>query len=163
MVTQLFNWCILRDERIHRELSLLHVRVMLADIYSYVHYFDTRVSQWIVFSLVSEIYRCYLLRYLVAQWSCTSLIPVVRRYPAIAWADIWIYESAWWRHQMEIFSALHAFCAGNSLVTGELPTQTKASDAELWSFLWSAPDQTVEQAMATPVIWDAIALIMTSM
>ena len=33
---------------------------------------------------------------------------------------------------------------------------TKASDEELWSFLWSAPEQTV-------VIWDVIALIMTSL
>ena len=29
----------------------------------------------------------------------------------------------WWRHQMEIFSALLAICAGNSPVTGEFPTQ----------------------------------------
>ena len=29
----------------------------------------------------------------------------------------------WWRHQMETFSALLALCAGNSLVTGEFPTQ----------------------------------------
>ena len=36
---------------------------------------------------------------------------------------------------------------------------TKASDAELWS----APQQTVEQAIETPVIWDTIALIMTSL
>ena len=28
-----------------------------------------------------------------------------------------------WRHQMEIFSALLALCAGNSPVTGELPSQ----------------------------------------
>ena len=28
---------------------------------------------------------------------------------------------AWWRHQKETFSALLAFCAGNSPVTGELP------------------------------------------
>ena len=39
---------------------------------------------------------------------------------------------------------------------------TKASDAELWSFLWSAPEQTAEQTVETPVIWDTIALIMTS-
>ena len=31
--------------------------------------------------------------------------------------------SAWWRHQMETFSALLAFCAGNSPVTGEFPSQ----------------------------------------
>ena len=40
---------------------------------------------------------------------------------------------------------------------------TKASDAELWCFLWSAPEQTVEQIIETPVIWDAITLIMTSL
>ena len=31
--------------------------------------------------------------------------------------------TAWWRHQMETFSALLAICAGNSPVTGEIPTQ----------------------------------------
>ena len=40
---------------------------------------------------------------------------------------------------------------------------TKASDAKLWCFLWSAPKQMVEQTINTPVIWDAIALIMTSL
>ena len=29
----------------------------------------------------------------------------------------------WWRHQMETLSALLAFCAGNSPVTGEFPSQ----------------------------------------
>ena len=29
----------------------------------------------------------------------------------------------WWRYQMETFSALLALCAGNSLVTGEFPSQ----------------------------------------
>ena len=31
--------------------------------------------------------------------------------------------STWWRHQMEIFSALLALCAGNSPVTGEFHAQ----------------------------------------
>ena len=41
---------------------------------------------------------------------------------------------------METFSALLALCAGNSPVTGHrwIPL-TKASDAELLCFLWSAP------------------------
>ena len=34
---------------------------------------------------------------------------------------------------------------------------TKASDAELWCFLWSAREQTIEQTTRTRVIWDAIA------
>ena len=32
-------------------------------------------------------------------------------------------SSAWWRHQMETFSALLTICAGNSPVTGEFPAQ----------------------------------------
>ena len=32
-------------------------------------------------------------------------------------------DAAWWRHQMEIFSALLALCAENSPVAGEFPTQ----------------------------------------
>ena len=54
---------------------------------------------------------------------------------------------SWWRHQMETFSALLAICAGNSPVSGEFPAQrpvTQASDAELWCFLWYAPNQTSE-------------------
>ena len=31
--------------------------------------------------------------------------------------------NAWWRHQMETFSALLAICAGNSPVSGEFPAQ----------------------------------------
>ena len=40
----------------------------------------------------------------------------------------------WWRHQMETFSALLAFCAGNSPVTGEFPAQrpvTRSFDVSL--------------------------------
>ena len=33
------------------------------------------------------------------------------------------HGETWWRHQMEIFSALLALCAGNSPVPGEFPTQ----------------------------------------
>ena len=32
-------------------------------------------------------------------------------------------EPAWWRHQMETFSALLAVCEGNPSVTGEFPSQ----------------------------------------
>ena len=34
-----------------------------------------------------------------------------------------IFTLAWWRHQMETFSALLAICAGNSPVPGEFPAQ----------------------------------------
>ena len=32
-----------------------------------------------------------------------------------------------------------------------------------WCFLWSAPEQSVKQIIDTQVVWDAIALIMTSL
>ena len=53
------------------------------------------------------------------------------------------------------FQWLLALCEWNPL--------TKASDAELWWFLWSAPEQTIEQTIETPVIRYVIALIMTSL
>ena len=45
---------------------------------------------------------------------------------------------------------------------GEFPAQM-ASNAAIGCFLWSAPEQTVEQTIETPVIWDAIVLIMSSL
>ena len=61
-------------------------------------------------------------------------------------------------------SVLLVLCAGNSPVTVESPPPlAKAWDLamELWCFLWSAPEQTAGQTMETPVIWDAIAVIVT--
>ena len=66
----------------------------------------------------------------------------------------------WCRHQMETFSALLAICAGNSPVTGEFPSP-KNSDSELWCFLSSAPEWTIEQTIVRVVIWDAIEPIVT--
>ena len=40
---------------------------------------------------------------------------------------------------------------------------TKASDVELWWFLWSAPKQTVELTIEMLVIWDTVAFIMMSL
>ena len=40
---------------------------------------------------------------------------------------------------------------------------TEAIDTKCWYFPWSAPEQTAEQTIETPVIWDAIVLIMTSL
>ena len=62
-----------------------------------------------------------------------------------------------WRHQMETFP----FVRGIHRWPVNFPN--KASDAELWCFLGTAPGPTVEQTIETRVIWDAIALIMTSL
>ena len=53
------------------------------------------------------------------------------RHQAIIWTSVDLpsmitsgtYLFAWWRHQMETFSALLALCAGHSPVTGEFPSQ----------------------------------------
>ena len=50
---------------------------------------------------------------------------------------------SWWRHQMETFPTLLAFCAGQLRGIA----RTKASDVELWCFLWSATEPTVENTM----------------
>ena len=67
----------------------------------------------------------------------------------------------WWRHQMEISFALLAFCAGSSPVTGEFPAQRQVTRSS-YVFL-SVPEPTVGPTMEAPVIWDTIALIMTSL
>ena len=59
---------------------------------------------------------------------------------------------------METFSALLALCAGDSPVTGEFPAQRPVPRSFDIFF-----EPAVEQAIETPVIWDAIALIMTSL
>ena len=68
---------------------------------------------------------------------------------------------------METFSVLLAFCGGNSAVTGEFPTQrpvTRSFDVFFDMRLNKRlRKRTVEQTMETLVIWDATALIMTSL
>ena len=56
------------------------------------------------------------------------------------------------------FTALLALCKRTPSVIGGFPF-TKASDTGFWWFLRSAPEQTDEQTIDTPVIWDAIAVI----
>ena len=60
-----------------------------------------------------------------------------------------------WKH-------ISTLLAGESTGHWWIPL-TKASDAELWCFLWPVPEQTFEQTLETTVIWDAIALIITSL
>ena len=66
-----------------------------------------------------------------------------------------LHISSGWRHQMKAFSALLVLCEGN-------PPVAKASDEELWCFLWCALEHTVEQTLGMPLIWDALSPIVTS-
>ena len=66
----------------------------------------------------------------------------------------------WWRHQMETFPALQALCAGNSLVTGEFPSQRPVTRSFDDFFDLSLNKRLSKQSRAG--VWDAIAPIMTS-
>ena len=52
-------------------------------------------------------------------------------------------------------------CEGNSPVNGYFPSQKPVTRS--FEIYWSAPEKTIEQTIETPVIWDAIPLIMTSL
>ena len=63
--------------------------------------------------------------------------------------------------QMETFSItdpLWGESTGHRWIPSQRPV-TRSFDF----FLWSAPEQTYDQTIETPVIWDTIALIMTSL
>ena len=47
--------------------------------------------------------------------------------------------------------------------TGHRRIPLKSQCHRVWCFLWSALEQTVEHSMETPVIWNTIAPIMTSL
>ena len=65
--------------------------------------------------------------------------------PSVYEATLMKMSNSWWRHQMGKCLALLAICEENLPVSDESPTsqptQTKASDAELWCFLWYAPEK----------------------
>ena len=58
-----------------------------------------------------------------------------------------------------IFRVTGLLC-GNSLVTGEFPSQRPVT--RILDVFCDLPERIVEQTMETPVIWDAIALILPS-
>ena len=68
--------------------------------------------------------------------NCSIFLFLSVNYLAITWSKLFVHLKKlrvipWWRHQMETFSTLLAFCAGNSPITGELPAQrpvTRTSD-----------------------------------
>ena len=80
-----------------------------------------------------------------------TVFRVVRLFPQCPCCNS---DESRWRHQMKNIFLVSSPLWGVS---------TKASDEELWCFLWSAPGETVEQTLETMVIWDDIAVIMTSL
>ena len=65
---------------------------------------------------------CLIQRYIyIASQAFLNQITYVTNF--IIYTGIYDYLATWWRHQMEAFSALLVFCAGNSPVPGEFPAQ----------------------------------------
>ena len=108
--------------------------------------------------------RCQAICTHHADWCVTSetqriILPQYMPHPReykLQWLLV-----AWWLYQMETFPHYWPFVRG--VDRWPVDPLKKASDAELWCFLWSAPEQTAEQTIEMPVIWDSIALIMTSL
>ena len=75
----------------------------------------------------------------------------------------WMALKAWWRHQMETFSAVLALCAGNSPVPGEFPTQRPVTRSFDVFFDLRLNKQLSKQWWGWwfETIWDDIVLIMT--
>ena len=60
----------------------------------------------------------------VSFYISTDIHPFMHVYTTVWYAQFQrTLRFVWWRHQMETFSALLAFCAGNSPVPGEFPAQ----------------------------------------
>ena len=68
--------------------------------------------------------------------------------------------TAWWRLEMETFSALPTLCAGNSPVTGEFPAQRPVTQSFDVFFDLHLNNRLSKQSWGC--FLDAIALIMTS-
>ena len=88
-------------------------------------------SQWEMALFYSDVSQCLGALYIV---HCTNKRhPIYHTRPQVMrclcgyFDDNWSCNKgtalSWWRHQMETFSALLTFCAGNSPVPGEFPAQ----------------------------------------
>ena len=67
-----------------------------------------------------------------------------------------------WRHQMGTFSALLALCEGNSPITGEFPSQRPVTRS-FYAFFDPRLNKRLSKPSRRRMIWDAMALIMTSL
>ena len=100
-------------------LTSCHLRYTYARTHTCVYLSSFKLFQQMCHVLctyvgLADAFRSYLLAYASVDyawsfWNSSLLIRPI--------------NFLWWRHQMEIFSALLALCAGNSPVTGEFPSQ----------------------------------------
>ena len=123
------------------------------------------------FVRLNELLKCILVCNAISYKPLQLLIPPILYYVGLIQLPVKRFMqksqrikavgSAWWRHQMETFSASLALCAGNSPVTSEFPLQRpvmRSFDVFLicaWINGWV---KTVRL-----VIWDTTTIIKTSL
>ena len=133
--------------------------VVLPVYYRGFHNFQMKVRQYwgrLIF-IMGNMERWSLYWNWVCRPSCGPLWHVY-------WGDIsaLCLQIPWWHHQMETFPMSLALCEGNPPVT-KFPSQRPVTRCFDGFFDKRLNKQTVVQAIKAPVIWDAIALIMTSL
>ena len=72
-----------------------------------------------------------------------------------SWLPLW-QNLPWWRQKIIYFPQYCPFARGIHRSPTDSPHKGQ------WRFLWSVLEQRFERIIKTPVIWDAIALIVTS-
>ena len=86
------------------------------------------------YGLVASPHECTLLDHPVLPIFYETVIAHINlflfRFLSLGYHSGSARHNPWWHHQMEAFSPLVALCAGNSLVTGEFPSQRPV----MWSF-----------------------------
>ena len=84
------------------------------------------LKRWPISTVPWRHLKCFMLRRKWHSWYfAVHLLPTRFTWSSLITGKPYRMVSAvpWWRHQTETFSALLALCAGNSLVTGEFPSQ----------------------------------------
>ena len=146
-------------------LLYFHIRIHLANIWLIC------VNTWIMIHIKNR-NKCRQTAssVLIKGKSIYHVIWKLSRCHNLIWLDhdrLYTYHSGlchwpWWRHQMQTFFRVTGPLWGESIGQLWIPLK-KAGDAELWCYPWPALSQTTQQTIETPVIWDAIALIMMSL
>ena len=104
-----------------------------------------------------------VLYFVAVLYSVYSIDPLLMHLSYVFLASTHRHDVIKWRH-FPRYHWLLALCEGNSAVTDYSHHKDQWRGALMFSLIFDvflAPKQRVEQKIETPVIWDAIALIMT--
>ena len=153
----------IRGEPARNWAGVIYVANELAHSYVTVVSLFFKNLLWNIMNFVGFKYNTHTYSTLVSLGNKPLLEPIVNTiicYRTMYWKPSHVHAHiSWWRHQNgNIFRVIGPLCG--EFTGHRWITLIKTSDAELWCFFYrSMPEQTVEYTIETPVIWDAIALI----